>query len=85
MKKTEMEKGMHNIQDNFISRLVNLRDENDEVLTQEAIVDIFFFMMTASHDSTAILMTLFVRQLSRDNEFYNKVLQGNLHLLVSKA
>ncbi|XP_065872017.1 beta-amyrin 28-monooxygenase-like [Euphorbia lathyris] len=72
IKKGEMELKTH---DNFLTRLVNLRDENGEMLEEEVMIDVFFSMVAASHDSTAVLMTHFIRHLCRDNEVYNKVLE----------
>ena len=63
--------------ENIISCLLNLRDENDEPLQEEVILDIFLSLIMASHDTTAILMTLLVRYLSRDAEVFDKVLEGN--------
>lgn len=75
----EIEEGsIHETRDSFLTRLINLRDENGQMLEEEVMLDIFFSMVTASHDTTAVLMTHLVRHLSRDKEVYNRVLQGNI-------
>ncbi|XVF41206.1 hypothetical protein PTKIN_Ptkin01aG0261700 [Pterospermum kingtungense] len=61
--------------DNIISNLLSLRDENGHPLLDEEILDIFLSLIMASHDTTAILLTLFIRHLSRDAEVSSQVLE----------
>ncbi|XVE91000.1 hypothetical protein DITRI_Ditri20bG0120800 [Diplodiscus trichospermus] len=61
--------------DNIISTLLALRYENGQPLLEEEVLDIFLSLIMASHDTTAILLTLFIRHLSRDAEVSSKVLQ----------
>ncbi|OMO90110.1 Cytochrome P450 [Corchorus olitorius] len=61
--------------DNIISSLLDLRDENGQPLLEEVILDVFLSLIMASHDTTAVLMTLFIRHLSRDAEELSKVLE----------
>ncbi|OMO63704.1 Cytochrome P450 [Corchorus capsularis] len=58
--------------DNIISSLLVLRDENGQPLLEEEILDVFLSLIMASHDTTAILLTLFIRHLSRDAEVSSK-------------
>lgn len=45
-------------------------------LSDEEIIDNFVALMVASHDTTAILLTLMVWKLARDPQIYQKVSQG---------
>lgn len=75
--RSEIEQGLLDSQENnIISCLLNLRDENGEPLIEQEILDIFLSLIMASHDTTTVLLTHLVRLLARDLDLYNKVLQG---------
>ena len=76
-KRIQLKEGTVDTNENIISSLLNLRDENDDPLQEEVILDIFLSLIMASHDTTALLMTFLVRYLSRDAEVFDKVLEGN--------
>ncbi|XVF24341.1 hypothetical protein REPUB_Repub13aG0119500 [Reevesia pubescens] len=63
--------------DNIISRLLILRDENGQPLLKEEILDVFLSLIMASHDTIAILLTLFIRHLSRDPVESSKAMKRN--------
>lgn len=75
-KKQEEEGTVDPNDDNIISSLLVLRDENGQPLLEEEILDVFLSLIMASHDTTAILLTLFIRHLSRDAEVSRKVVEG---------
>lgn len=83
-RKTQMEEGTVESQDNIISSLLALRDENGEPLLEQEVIDISLTLIIASHDTTTILLTHFVRHLARDPEVSNKVLQGieNIYIVI---
>lgn len=60
-----------------ISCLLALRDENDEPIDEGTVVDNFVMLMIASHDTSAILLSLMIWKLARDPEVYKRVLAGN--------
>jgi cytochrome P450 family 26 subfamily A len=64
----------------MLSCLLAIRDENDEPLDDDIITDNFIFLFVASHDTSATLMSLMVWKLSRDQDVYYKVLEGNTNL-----
>ncbi|KAK6233401.1 hypothetical protein QUC31_005807 [Theobroma cacao] len=74
-KKQEEEGTVDPNDDNIISSLLVLRDENGQPLLEEEILDVFLSLIMASHDTTAILLTLFIRHLSRDAEVSRKVVE----------
>jgi cytochrome P450 len=41
------------------------------------IIDNYVTLMIASHDTSAILISLMIWKLARDPEIYRKVLEGN--------
>lgn len=63
--------------EDIISSLVSLRDEDGKPLLEEEIIDNLITLMIASHDTTATLLSHFVRLLARDAEICDKVLQGS--------
>ncbi|GMJ14324.1 cytochrome P450, family 716, subfamily A, polypeptide 1 [Hibiscus trionum] len=67
--------------DNIVSCLLALRDEDGQPLSGDEIVDVFLSLIMASHDTTAVLLTLFIRHLARDAEVSNKVLQEQNEVL----
>ncbi|KAE8724299.1 phenylalanine N-monooxygenase-like [Hibiscus syriacus] len=80
-KKQEDEGAVEPTDDNIVSCLLALRDENGQPLSEDEIVDVFLSLIMASHDTTAALLTLFIRHLSRDAEVSNKVLQEQNEVL----
>lgn len=58
------------------SSLLALRDENQEPVSDDLIMDNYVTLMIASHDTSAILLSLMIWKLSTDSEIYQKVLQG---------
>ena len=76
-RRRQMEEGTVDVNENIIYSFLSLRDENDEPLIEEEILDMVLSLIMASHDTTTILLCLLVRLLSRDAEIYNKVLEGN--------
>ncbi|KAK8631257.1 hypothetical protein V6N13_080012 [Hibiscus sabdariffa] len=62
-------------QNNVISSLLMLRDENGDSLMEEEIIDNLISVMIASHDTTSALVCHFIRHLARDKETFNRVLQ----------
>ncbi|KAI9157293.1 hypothetical protein LWI28_019987 [Acer negundo] len=77
IRKKEMEEGIVDSQDNIISSLLVLRNENGEPLMEQEILDIFLSLIMASHYTTTVLLSHLVRLMSRDSEIYNKVLADN--------
>jgi cytochrome P450 family 26 subfamily A len=61
----------------MLSCLLAIRDENGQPLDDDIITDNFIFLFIASYDTSATLITLMIWKLSRDQEVYNKVLEGN--------
>ncbi|MBA0627332.1 hypothetical protein Godav_004858 [Gossypium davidsonii] len=80
-KKQEDEGNVDTEDDNIVSCLLALRDENGQPLLEDEIIDVFLSLIMASHDTTAILLTLFVRHLSRDPEVSSKVIEEQNEVL----
>lgn len=76
-RKTQMEEGIvDDSQDNMISSLLALRDENGETLLEQEVLDLFLSLIMASHETTTTVLSHLVRHLARDPEVSNNVLQG---------
>lgn len=76
-RREELSKGVLSSTNDMLSCLLALRDENHQPLDDDLITDNFIFLFVASHDTSATLMSLMIWKLSRDQEVYNKVLEGN--------
>ena len=61
----------------IISALLLLRDEDGEPLQEQEIVDNLITLIVASHDTTSILLSLLLRHLSTDSKIFSEVLQGS--------
>ncbi|XP_047152662.1 taxadiene 5-alpha hydroxylase-like [Vigna umbellata] len=77
----ELSKGVLSSTNDMISGLLALRDENDQPLPHDLITDNFIFLLVASHDTSATLMSLMIWKLSRDPEVYKKVLQEQMEII----
>lgn len=74
-KKEDMSMGNLTRTSDIISCLLALKAENEEI-SEEMIVDNFITLMIASHDTSAILLSLMVWKMSKDPEIYKVVLEG---------
>lgn len=84
-KKREMlREGTLNPKSDVISSLVALRDDNGEPITNEEIMDNIIVLMIASHDTTAILLSLIVWKLAREPKLREKVQEGNTNCTCSQ-
>lgn len=81
-RRIDLEEGRLNCEADVISCLVSLRDENGHPLLEEEIVDNLLSLMSASHDTITVLLSLFIRHLAIDSTAYNKVLKGNKYYII---
>lgn len=75
-KREELSKGILHPTSDVLSCMIALRDENQEPITEDEIVDNFVTLMIASHDTSAILLSLMIWKLSRDPEICQRVFEG---------
>lgn len=75
-RKEELSTGVLSPTNDVVSCLLSLRDENEEPIPEEVVVDNFRFIMIASHDTTAVLLSLTMWKLSRDKQIFSEVLKG---------
>ncbi|GLJ12633.1 hypothetical protein SUGI_0194930 [Cryptomeria japonica] len=83
-RKVEIAQGCASPEQDLLSCLVCMRDENGQPLTEEEITDNLVVVLIAGHDTTSILLTHLVRMLALDPEVYNKVLQEQTQFLSGK-
>ncbi|KAH7837188.1 hypothetical protein Vadar_010796 [Vaccinium darrowii] len=84
-RKEELSTGVLSPTNDVVSCLLSLRDENEEPIPEEVVVDNFRFIMIASHDTTAVLLSLTMWKLSRDKQIFSEVLKEHMDILRSKA
>lgn len=75
-RRDELSKGVLSSTNDMLTSLLALRDENHQPLSDELITDNFIFLIVASYETSATLMTLMIWKLSRDEEVYTKVIEG---------
>ncbi|GFZ15107.1 hypothetical protein Acr_24g0012970 [Actinidia rufa] len=75
-KKREIELGkiVPGSQADMILTFLALRDENGKPLSEEEMIDNFITLVFASHDTTTIVLSMFMRHLARDPEVRSMVL-----------
>lgn len=78
-RRKEIEEGTPN--DDVVTNFLILRDGNDEPLLEDEILDLSLSLIMASHDTVTVVLSLFIRQLAKDPELFQKVLEGNSYLL----
>lgn len=76
-KREELLRGKQGPRSDIITYLLALRDEHQEPLNDEEIMDNFIGLLMASHDTTTILLSLMLWKLARDPSLYEKIVQGN--------
>ncbi|KAI6674673.1 hypothetical protein NL676_002579 [Syzygium grande] len=74
-RKEEISAGVTDPMTDVISCLLALRDENEELIDEGTIIDNIVMLVIASHDTTAILLSLMIWKLARDPEVYKRVLE----------
>ncbi|PON36405.1 Cytochrome P450, E-class, group I [Trema orientale] len=80
-RKEELSEGELKPENDILSCLLALRDENHEPISDDTIMDNYVTLMVASHDTSAILMSLTIWKLSRDPEIYHKVLEEHKEIM----
>jgi cytochrome P450 family 26 subfamily A len=70
--------------DDVVSCLLALKDENEEPISEQVVVDNFTLLIIASHDTTAILLSLMVWKLAQDKKIYSEVLKEQMDILREK-
>ncbi|XP_047312977.1 taxadiene 5-alpha hydroxylase-like [Impatiens glandulifera] len=80
-----LEKGILDANSDVMTSLLSLRDEKGELLKEEYVVDNFITLLIASHDTSAILLSLMVWKMSTDKDVYNRVLEEQMEILRGKG
>ncbi|XP_058075357.1 taxadiene 5-alpha hydroxylase-like [Magnolia sinica] len=80
-RKDLLEEGIVSSRNDVISYLIALRDENQQPLTEDAIMDNIVALLMASHDTTTCLVSLVVWKLARDPRLQQNILQEHMEIL----
>ncbi|KAF8397112.1 hypothetical protein HHK36_016019 [Tetracentron sinense] len=80
-RKEELSKGSLSPRSDVISCMLALKSDNQEPITEEEIMDNFISLTIASHDTSAILLSLMIWKLARAPELYQKVLEEQMGIL----
>lgn len=75
-RRDELSKGTRGPTSDVLTCLLALKDENEEPISDDMVMDNVVTLMVASHYTSAILLSLTTWKLSRDKEIYRKVLEG---------
>nr|AKH04264.1 putative hydroxylase [Taxus baccata] len=68
----------------LMSWLITLKDENNNSLTENEIIDNLIVLMIGGHDTTAVLLTQLVRFLCLHPDIYKNVLQEQTEVLAGR-
>lgn len=79
-RRKEIREGRLSPNNDVLTSLLALRDENQEALNDDVVIDNSITLMMAGHDTSAILLSLMIQKLARDPEVYKNVLEGNHHI-----
>ncbi|KAI7742772.1 hypothetical protein M8C21_031504 [Ambrosia artemisiifolia] len=71
----DLREGRLNPASDVLSSLIAVKMQNENVITEEMIVDNFVTMMIAGHDTSAILMSLMVWKMSNDPKIHRNVFE----------
>ncbi|PIA32449.1 hypothetical protein AQUCO_04500211v1, partial [Aquilegia coerulea] len=80
-KKEELIKGTISPRSDVISCLLALKEENQEPITEQEILDNFIMLMFASHDTSTILLSLMILKLAKDPKVYKKIREEQMSIL----
>ncbi|GLJ25731.1 hypothetical protein SUGI_0492620 [Cryptomeria japonica] len=83
-RRRDIEQGKVSPDQDLMSCLITMRDENGEPLTEDEILDIVIVVMIAGHDTTYNLLTHLVRGLSLDPHIYESILEEQMAVLEGK-
>ncbi|KAI3667809.1 hypothetical protein L6452_42878 [Arctium lappa] len=79
-KNADLREGKSHPTSDILSSLIAVKTQNEDVITDEMIVDNFVTLMIASHDTSAILMSLMVWKLSKDPEIHLEVFEEQVEI-----
>ncbi|GLJ25597.1 hypothetical protein SUGI_0490380 [Cryptomeria japonica] len=68
----------------LMSTMLTMRDENGGALTEEDIIDNMIAVMAAGHESTCTLLVHLVRLLALNPDIYQNIMQEQRHILLRK-
>ncbi|GJV43764.1 taxadiene 5-alpha hydroxylase-like protein [Tanacetum coccineum] len=74
-KREDLHEGKVNAESDILSSLIDVKMRNEDVINEEMIVDNFVTLMIASHDTSAILMSLMVWKMSKVPEIHQNIFQ----------
>ncbi|KAF9595748.1 hypothetical protein IFM89_003490 [Coptis chinensis] len=80
-KREDLIKGIISPKSDVLSCLLALREENQEPITEQEIMDNFIMLMIASHDTSAILLCLMIWKMARDTKIYDKIREEQMGIL----
>ncbi|KAF6143064.1 hypothetical protein GIB67_041132 [Kingdonia uniflora] len=76
-RKQELLDGTINPRNDLLTWMLAVREENQEPITRDELIDNFIGIVIASHDTTSILLSLMMWKLARDPKIVAKVREGN--------
>eukprot|EP01018_Ginkgo_biloba_P016324 Gb_33310 [translate_table: standard] len=84
MRRKEVHEGKASPRQDLISCLLTIKDETNQPLTTEEIIDNIIVVLIASHDTTSILLALLVKVLAMNPNIYDKIAQEQKQILERK-
>ncbi|KAF6150682.1 hypothetical protein GIB67_020765 [Kingdonia uniflora] len=78
-RKQELLDGMINPRNDLLTWMLAIREENQEPITRDELIDNFIGIVIASHGTTSILLSLMMWKLARDPKIVAKVSEVSCH------
>ncbi|KAH9310995.1 hypothetical protein KI387_026030 [Taxus chinensis] len=84
VRRKDIEQGMSSPDQDLMSSMLSMRDENGVALTEDEIIDNMIAVMSAGHETTCSLLVHLVRLLSLNPNVYENILQEQMEVLAGK-
>ncbi|KAF6143065.1 hypothetical protein GIB67_041133 [Kingdonia uniflora] len=83
-RKQELLEGTINPRNDLLTWLLAVREENQEPITREELIDNFIGLVIGSHDTTSILLILMMWKLARDPKINEEVREEQMEIFLRK-
>ncbi|KAF6170953.1 hypothetical protein GIB67_014770 [Kingdonia uniflora] len=83
-RKQELLDGMINSRNDLLTWMLAIREENQEPITRDVLIDNFIGIAIASHDTTLILLSLMMWKIARDPKIVAKICEEQMEIFLRK-
>ncbi|KAF6143063.1 hypothetical protein GIB67_041131 [Kingdonia uniflora] len=84
-RKQALLEGTLNPRNDVLTWMLSVREENQEPISLDEIIDNFIGLTIASHDTTSIVLSLMIRKFARDPKISEKVREEQMDILTNRG